>query len=141
MEALMFKTVLIGVALGVAASPAFAQGNAQRNCLHGGLEAPAERARRQQAIDYAVRVNAAEISYGIGPRQNQRYRPLDELPNLPAEPAGFAIEFHNDDRGYVLSLKDTRDACHYAIFTDQDKLIYEAVPRTDTGGIVPLGTR
>jgi len=137
----MFKTVLIGVALGVAAGPAFAQGNAQRNCLHGGLEAPAERARRQQAIDYAVRVNAAEISYGIGPRQNQRYRPLDELPNLPAEPAGFAIEFHNDDRGYVLSLKDTRDACHYAIFTDQDKLIYEAVPRTDTGGIVPLGTR
>ena len=137
----MFKTALIGVVLAVAAGPAFAQGRAQRTCLHGGLEAPAERARRQQAIDYAVKVNAAETSFGIGPRQNQRYRPLDELPNLPAEPAGFAIEFHNDDRGYVLSLKDTRDACRYAIFTDQDKLIYEAVPRTDTGGIVPLGTR
>jgi len=137
----MVKTVLIGVVLAMAAGPAFAQGNAQRTCLHGGVEAPAERARRQQAIDYAAKVNAAETFYGIGPRQNQRYRPLDELPNLPAEPAGFAIEFHNDDRSYVLSLKDTRDACHYAIFTDQDKLIYEAVPRTETGGIVPLGTR
>ena len=133
----MVKTVLIGVVLAMAAGPAFAQGNAQRTCLHGGVEAPAERARRQQAIDYAAKVNAAETFYGIGPRQNQRYR----LPNLPAEPAGFAIEFHNDDRSYVLSLKDTRDACHYAIFTDQDKLIYEAVPRTETGGIVPLGTR
>ena len=137
----MFKKALIGVALAVAAGPAFAQGNAQRNCLHRGLESGAERARRQQAIDYAVKVNAAETFSSIGPRQGQRYRPLDELPNLPAEPAGFAIEFHNDDRGYVLSLKDTRDACHYAIFTDQDKLIYEAVPRTDAGGIVPLGTR
>jgi hypothetical protein len=147
----MVKSMLIGVTLAAAAGPAFAQGNiaqgniaqgsAQRNCLHAGAESAADRARRQQAIDYAMKVNVAETLWGIGPRQNQRYRPLDELANLPAVPAGFAIEFHNDDRGYVLSLKDTRDTCRYAIFTDQDRLIYEAVPKTDAGGIVPLGTR
>ena len=152
----MVKSMLIGVTLAAAAGQAFAQGNiaqgnisqgniaqgsAQRNCLHAGAESAADRARRQQAIDYAMKVNVAEMIYGIGPRQNQHYRPLEELANLPAVPAGFAIEFHNNDRGYVLSLKDTRDACRYAIFTDQDRLIYEGVPKTDTGGIVPLGTR
>lgn len=137
----MVKRFLMGVTLAVAASPALAQGTLQRNCLHDAPESAADRARREQAIDYARKVNAAETSYGIGPRRLGRYRPLEELPNLPAEPAGFAIEFHNDDRGYVLSLKDTRDACRYAIFTDQDRLIYEAVPRADSGGIVPLGTR
>ena len=138
----MVKLLLIGVILAAAASPAFAQGNLQRNCLHDAPESAAERARREQAIDYARKVNAAETAQSIGPRLlPPRYRPLDELVNLPAPPAGFAIEFHNDDRGYVLSLKDTRDACRYAVFTDQDKLIYEAVPRADTGGIVPLGTR
>jgi len=138
----MVKLFLMGVMLAVAASPTFAQGNLQRKCLHDAPESAADRARREQAIDYARKVNAAETAQSIGPRLlPPRYRPLDELVNLPASPAGFAIEFHNDDRGYVLSLKDTRDACRYAVFTDQDKLIYEAVPRTDTGGIVPLGTR
>lgn len=138
----MVKLFLMGVMLAVAASPTFAQGNLQRKCLHDAPESAADRARREQAIDYARKVNAAETAQSIGPRLlPPRYRPLDELVNLPAPPAGFAIEFHNDDRGYVLSLKDTRDACRYAVFTDQDKLIYEAVPRTDTGGIVPLGTR
>jgi len=139
----MRNAVLIGVALALAGGPALAQGSGQaRNCLHTPPESAAERARRQQAIDYAMKVNVAEARHGIGPQQLQRgYRPLEELANLPAVPAGFAIEFHYDDRGYALSLKDTRDACHLAIFTDQDRLIYEAVPRSDTGGIIPLGTR
>ncbi len=137
----MTKSIWVGVALVLIAGPALAQGSAQRDCLHGTPEAAAERARRQQAIDYATRVNLAE-SLTFGSRlQPRSYRPLEELPNMPAVPAGFAIHFHVDERGYTLSLKDTRDACKYAVFTDQDKLIYEAVPRTDTGGIVPLGTR
>jgi hypothetical protein len=85
----------------------------------------------------------AETTFPIGPRsQSQRgYRSLDQLANLPPLPAGFAVQFHSDDRSYTFSLKDTRDACHYAIFSDQDKRIYEAVPRADTTAIVPLGTR
>jgi hypothetical protein len=137
----MFKSLLIGVVLAAAATPAFAQRNPRQNCLHASAESAADRARRQQAIDYAMKVNVAETSQGIGPRQLRGYRPLEELANLPAVPAGFAVDFRHDERGYVLSLKDTRDECRYAVFTDQDKLIYEAVPRADTGGIIPLGTR
>lgn len=138
----MVKAVLLGVALTMAGGPALAQRSAPRNCLHESPESSADRTRRQQAVDYVMKVNVAETHFGIGPQQRQRgYRPLEELANLPAVPAGFAIEFHHDDLGYALSLKDTRDPCHLAIFTDQDKLIYEAVPRSDTGGIIPLGTR
>ncbi len=138
----MFKPLLIGIALALPAGPLLAQGALPRNCLHGAAESAADRTRRQQAIDYATKVNVAETSYSIGPRLlPRRYRPLEELENLPALPAGFDIQFHNDDRSYTFSLKDMRDACHYAIFSDQDKLIYEAIPRVGTGGIIPLGTR
>jgi len=143
MEVPMFKPLLIAIALALGLTPLAAQAPLPRNCLHGAAESAADRARRQQAIDYATKVNVAEAAYGIVPRpQFQRgYRSLDQLANLPLLPAGFAIQFHNDDRSYTFSLKDTRDACHYTIFSDQDKLIYEAVPRADTTAIVPLGTR
>src|SRR5258705_10556110 len=117
----MMKSMLIGVTLAAAAGPAFAQGNiaqgsAQRNCLHAGAESAADRARRQQAIDYAMKGNVAEMIYGIGPRQNQHYRPLEELATLPAVPAGFAIDFHNDDRGHVLWPTDTREQWRSSAF-------------------------
>ena len=137
----MFKPLLIGIALVLGGTPLAAQVPSPRNCLHGAAESAADRARRQQAIDYATKVNVAETAYGIGPQFRRGYRSRDQLANLPPLPAGFAIQFHNDDRSYTFSLKDTRDACHYAIFSDQDKLIYEAVPRADTTAIVPLGTR
>ena len=71
----------------------------------------------------------------------QKYRPLNELPNLPALPAGFDLQFHTDGLTYTFSLKDTRDACHYAIFSDQDKMLYEAIPSKGEPTIVPLGTK
>src|SRR4051812_28636541 len=112
----MVKTVLIGIALALAGGPALAQRSAPQNCLHEAPESSAERARRQQAVEYAIKVNVAETRIGVGPQQLQRgYRPLEELANVPAVPAGFAIEFHHDDRGYALSLKDIRDPCHFAI--------------------------
>jgi len=137
----MFKPLLISIAVALGLTPLAAQAPLPRNCLHGAAESAADRARRQQAIDYATKVNLAETTYGIGPHSQRDYRSLDRLANLPLLPTGFAIQFHNDDRSYAFSLKDTRDACHYAIFSDQDKLIYEAVPRADTTAIVPLGTR
>ena len=137
----MFKPLLIGIVLALGLSPLSAQAPLPRNCLHGGAESAADRARRQQAIDYATKVTVAETTYGIGPQSQRGYRSLDQLSKLPLLPAGFAIQFHNDDRSYAFSLKDTRDACHYAIFSDQDKLIYEAIPRADTTTIVPLGSK
>ena len=133
----MFKPILVALSLSASAVPAVAQNLAQ-NCLHGSDETAANRARRQQAVQYAGRVNAAE---GMSVPRLQKYRPLDELPNLPALPAGFDIQFHTDGLTYTFSLKDTRDACHYAVFSDQDKLLYEAIPSKGEPTIVPLGTK
>ena len=135
----MFKPILIACALGAVTTPGFAQTpNLLQSCLHGADETAANRARRQQALQYAARVNAAEAV--VTPKL-QKYRPLNELNNLPLLPAGFGIQFHTDGLTYSLSLKDTRDACHYAIFSDQDKLLYEAIPSKGEPMIVPLGTR
>jgi hypothetical protein len=132
-----FKPILFALSLSASAASAVTQ-NLAPSCLHGSDETAANRARRQQAVQYAAKVNAAES--GSVPRV-QEYRPLDELPNLPAVPAGFVIQFHTDGLTYTFSLKDTRDACHYAIFSDQDKLLYEAIPSKGEPTIVPLGTK
>jgi len=133
----MLKHILFALSLSASAVPAIAQNLAQ-NCLHGSDETAANRARRQQAVQYAAKVNAAE---GMSVPRLQKYRPLHELPNLPALPAGFDIQFHTDGLTYSFSLKDTRDACHYAIFSDQDKMLYEAIPSKGEPTIVPLGTK
>jgi len=135
----MLKPLLLGIAITLAGNPLLAQGPLPRPCLHGNQESNAERTRRTQAIDYVTKVNIAESARL--PALPRTYRPLEELGNIPPVPAGFAVQFHNDDRSYTVSLKDTRDACHYAVFSDQDRLVYEGVPRSDRGGIVPLGTR
>ena len=133
----MLKSIPIALSLCASAAPAATQ-NLVPSCLHGSDETAANRARRQQAVQYAAKVNAAESR--SAPRV-QRYRPLEEVPNLPSLPAGFDIQFHTDGLTYTFSLKDTRDACHYAIFSDQDKLLYEAIPSKGEPTIVPLGTK
>ncbi len=137
----MFKPLLFGMAMAVVPGVALAQGVLPRPCLHTTAESPSDRSRREQAIDYVVKVNLAQSArQRLVPRQ---YRPLAELANLPPLPAGFDVQFHVDDRSYTISLKDTRDACRYAIFSDQDGLVYEGIPRAETGRIIPLplGTR
>ena len=132
----MFKAILIGIALCLAPVSAFAQ-----ECLHGSSETAANRTRRQQAFQYAVKLNAAETGVTVGPVQPRpKYRPLNELPNLTQVPAGFDLQFHTDGVSYAFSLKDTRDACHYAIFSDQEKLVYEAIPSAG-GLLLPLSTK
>ena len=132
-----FKPILFALSLSASAGPTVAQ-NLAPSCLHGSDETPANRARRLQAVQYVARVNAAE---GTSAPRLQKYRPLNELANLPPLPAGFDIQFHTDGLTYTISLKDTRDACHYAIFSDQDKLLYEAIPSKGETTIVPLGTK
>ena len=39
--------------------------------------------------------------------------------------AGFELKLYNDDAGYVFAIKDMRDTCRYAIFSDQSGLLYE----------------
>jgi hypothetical protein len=139
----MLRRMLIGFVLCVPGVSAFAQAGqlTPPNCLHGSVESPADRARRQQAIQYAVKVNLAEMATSIGPPNRPRmYRPLNELPNLPALPPGFDVQLHTDGASYLFSVKDARDPCHYALYSDQDKLIYEAIPRTEPT-LLPLATK
>ena len=56
------------------------------------------------------------------------YKPFDELFNLPDMPEGFRVQLHTDGTTYTFSVKDTRDPCGYAVFSDQSLDIYEAVP-------------
>ena len=114
---------------------------AQNNCLHGAGETSAQKARRDAAIQLAIRINLAEMITS-GPRTpSNRYRPLNELMNIPPTPPGFDLQFLTDGATYSFSIKDRTDPCRYAVFSDQDKFLYEAVSRRDDPVVVPLGTK
>lgn len=132
----MLKSILIGALL---LSPAAAF--AQQTCLHGANETAGERMRREQAIQFSHQLNAAEkfATLGIGPQR--RYRPLNELPNVPRVPGGFVLKLQTDGTAYTFSLKDSRDACGFAVFSDQDGDVYASMPEPHQATVVPLGTR
>jgi hypothetical protein len=89
----------------------------------------------------AHQINVAEEAFSPKPnfRQPPSYRPLRELPNVPATPPGFRVRFYTDGPSYAFSIKDTLDACEYAIFSDQDQGLYESTP-TKNIGVLPVGT-
>jgi hypothetical protein len=114
---------------------------AAQTCLHGTNETPAQKTRRDAAIQLATRINLAEMVMS-GPRSpNNRYRPLNELTNIPPTPQGFELQFHTDGDTYSFSIKDRTDPCRYVVFSDQDKFLYEAIARRDAPVVVPLDTR
>lgn len=114
---------------------------AQQTCLHDRSEAAADRTRRERAITVARAINTAE-HMGLSPRRpGERYRPFEDLVMIPAVPDGFTLQFHTDGNSYSFSLKDTRDPCKYAVFSDQDGLIYEAQPLRPDFRVTPLGTK
>src|SRR5262249_37430656 len=119
--------------------PPSVQGGARpASCLHSSNETAEHAERRDKAIKVAQAINAAEVVV-VGP-QKPKYRRPDELMNIPALPAGFALQFNTDGTSYSFSMKDTQDACHFAIFSDQDKLVYSGTPMSGAR-VVPLTTR
>jgi hypothetical protein len=123
------------------AATSSAQGGGARlaTCLHGQNETSEHAARREKAIKVAHAINAAEV-VTVGPQSSRpKYRRPGDL-NLPPLPQGFALQFNTDGVTYNFSIKDTLDACHFAIFSDQDKLVYTATPLSGAR-IVPLTTR
>jgi len=139
----MSKKVELSVAIwllfGTASS--LAQDPRVRPCLHSQPEAPAQRVRRQLALKVAREINFAESAYRAKPnfRQQPSYRPLRDLANISPVPDGFTVQFYTDGPTYTFSMKDSLDACEYALFSDQDQGIYEATP-TPAARILPLGT-
>jgi hypothetical protein len=111
-----------------------------QTCLHGANEAPAQKVRRDAALQLATRITLAQ-SMIIGPGPRNRYRPFNELTNIPPTPQGFELQFHTDGNTYSFSIKDRMDPCRYAVFSDQDKFLYEAIARKDAPVVVPLDTR
>jgi hypothetical protein len=117
---------LAAVLVAAAPRPAPAQ---SRQCLHDQLETSGDRARREKALDLADEINRAErVARRFGTRGEPPYKPLEELFNLPDTPEGFRVQLQTDGTSYTFSIKDTRDPCGYAIFSDQSLDIYEAVP-------------
>jgi hypothetical protein len=115
--------------------PALAQ-----ECLHVQTETADDRIRREQAIRYARRLNAAQHAT-LPDQQRQRYRAPNELRNLPPVPPGFQLQFHTDGRTYMFSLKDGRDPCRFAVFSDQYGDVYAGSPQRPGATIIPLETR
>jgi hypothetical protein len=125
-------TLTISLAIAGAAG-ALAQNQVQprsRPCLHDENETREDRIRRERAVGLADDINRAQgIARRLGPPPGQGpYRPLDELFNVPAPPDGFLVQLHSDGATYSFSIKDTRDPCRYAVFSDQSLDIYEALP-------------
>ena len=132
----MFKPILIAALLLSLPTAAFTQ-----TCLHGSNETAGERIRRERAITFARQVNAAEKVPGPWIDPQRRYRPLSELRNLPRVPAGFVVKLQTDGVSYTFSLKDSRDPCGFAVFSDQDGDVYASMPEPHQATLLPLGTR
>jgi hypothetical protein len=94
-------------------------------CLHDESSTAMDRQRREQALTVARAINSAE---GRAAQRTRRYVTMAQLGTVPAAPDGFDLRFYTDGNGYVLSLKDSRDPCHYGVFSDQQGFMYEVTP-------------
>jgi hypothetical protein len=85
---------------------------------------PTDPQRGQAAVRFARAVNTAQASYQM---QNRRYAQISDLA-VGAAPDGFLAQLTTDGTTYSLSVKDAVDACHFALFSDQQGVIYTARP-------------
>ena len=121
-------TILV-VLMGIFAAWSTVRGRQQvaiaPSCHHDAASTDADRTRRAQALDLARAINAAE---GRAAALTRRYVPLTQLLSLPDTPQGFQVRFYLDSTGYMFSIKDQRDPCHYGVFSDQEGRLYEMTP-------------
>jgi hypothetical protein len=50
------------------------------------------------------------------------------FPTAIVTPEGFELKLTTDGNRYALSIKDKLDECGYAVVSDDDGVIYNAVP-------------
>ena len=94
-------------------------------CLHDTDETQANRLRREDALTLARAINGAQ---GRAIERTGRYQVLADLGALPPAPEGFVMRIYADEDGYIFSIKDSRDACRYGIFSDQHGTLYQSSP-------------
>ena len=85
---------------------------------------PGDAQRAQTAVRFAREVNTAQARHQA---QNTRYGRIADL-GIGAEPEGFRAQMTTDGTTYSFSVKDTVDACHFALFSDEQGVIYTARP-------------
>jgi hypothetical protein len=95
-------------------------------CRHDSSATETDRMRRDQALALARAINQAQ---GLAAQRTREYQALAALPNLPPAPVGFRVRLYVDDSGYMFSIKDDRDPCHYGIFSDENGRLYEMSPQ------------
>ena len=122
------RLIVCAVAVGLTVSVGLAQRPPLliNDCLHDATESASNRTRREQALTLARAINAAQ---GRIAERTRNYVALAQLGNLPPAPAGFELRFYFDGTSYAFSVKDRRDVCSYAVFSDQDGLLYEKTPK------------
>ena len=90
----------------------------------GGTPTEDQIARRRAAITTARQINTAEAqAFSAG----RKYFPLALLKGVTV-PDGFEAQVSTDGETYTFSVKDTKDGCHAAVFSDQKGLIYSGMP-------------
>lgn len=97
------------------------------SCHHDVSATEGDQNRRSQALILAKAINTAEADTF---RRAREYQPLASLGTLPAVPFGFTLKLFADRDDYVFAVKDTRDPCGYAIFSDSAGLLYEKSARS-----------
>lgn len=95
-------------------------------CLHDARETASDRARREHALDLARAINVAQ---GQTLERTRQYAALDQLKALPPPPSGFKLRLYTAGEGYVLSIKDELDPCHYGVFSDELGRLYAMSPQ------------
>ena len=115
--------VRVTLAVGLASLVGFGVSPAQQAAC-GGAPAHEQLARRTVAIAIARRINTAEARAFPAA---QEYMPLALLKDVPALD-GFDVQVSTDGETYAFSVKDAKDQCHAAVFSDQNGVIYDASP-------------
>jgi len=81
-------------------------------------------ARHRSAITVARQINTAEAQQSS---TTKRYVQLLDLTGVTV-PEGFEAQVSTDGTTHTFSVKDGQDACKFAVFSDQNGLIYTATP-------------
>src|SRR5262245_22509745 len=88
-------------------------------------QACADRSRQQAVVNVARTINSLEMNN----RPRMPYQPLSAFPQARV-PDGVLVQLavSADGSQYVFSVKDAADPCGFAVFSDQEGVIYRAQP-------------
>ena len=79
--------------------------------------------RRAAAVRYLVVLHEAELR---SQAETGRFAPLNDLRGLVSAPVGFVPRLVFDQWSYMVRLTDLFDPCGFALFLDDQGVIYEA---------------